>query len=98
MKWMDKNNDWRENGFEFRPGDDLEKTTPVIRPSQIDAIPGLKEYLAKNPDLLRDFFWPDGMLRVSGREFNGIIESPCYKTGRVSCVSFHSLHETEQDD
>jgi predicted CXXCH cytochrome family protein len=98
MKWMDKNNDWRENGFEFRPGDDLEKTTPVIRPSRIDAIPGLKEYLAKNPELLRDFFWPDGMIRVSGREFNGIIESPCYKGGKFSCVSCHSLHESEPDD
>jgi predicted CXXCH cytochrome family protein len=98
MKWMDKNNDWRENGFEFRPGDDLEKTTPIIRPSQVDAIPGLKEYLAKNPDLLRDFFWPDGMIRVSGREFNGIIESACYKSGKFSCVSCHSLHESEPED
>jgi predicted CXXCH cytochrome family protein len=98
MKWMDRSNDWRQNGFAFRPGDDLEQTTPVIRPSRVDAIPGLKEYLAKNPDILNDFFWPDGMIRVSGREFNGVVESPCYKGGHFACVSCHSLHESDPDD
>jgi predicted CXXCH cytochrome family protein len=98
MKWMDKSNDWRQNGFQFRPGDDLDQTTPVIRPSRVDAIPGLKDYLAKNPDILKDFFWPDGMIRVSGREFNGLIESPCYKGGRFACVSCHSLHDSDPDD
>jgi predicted CXXCH cytochrome family protein len=96
MKWI-KSADWRENGFEFRPGDDLEQTTPIIRPSRIDAIPGLRDYLARNPDLLQDFFWPDGMIRVSGREFNSLIESPCYKGGKFSCVSCHSLHEGERE-
>lgn len=98
MKWMDKSTNWRENGFQFRPGDDLEQTTPVIRPSKVDSIPGLKDYLAKNPDILQDFFWPDGMIRVSGREFNGLIESPCFQGGKFSCVSCHSLHESDPDD
>ncbi len=95
MKWIDKSNDWRDHGFQFRPGDDLDQTTPIIRPSRVDSIPGLKEYLARNPDVLRDFFWSDGMIRVSGREFNGLIESPCYRGGKFSCVSCHSLHEGE---
>jgi predicted CXXCH cytochrome family protein len=95
MKWMDKSHDWRETGFEYRPGDDLEQTTPIIRPSRVDSIPGLKDYLARNPELLRDFFWPDGMVRVSGREYNGLIESPCFKGGKFACVSCHSLHESE---
>lgn len=98
MKWIDKANTWRAHGFEFRPGDDLEQTTPIIRPSRVDAIAGLKDYIARNPDLLNDFFWPDGMVRVSGRELNGVIESPCYKGGKFSCVSCHSLHESEPDD
>jgi predicted CXXCH cytochrome family protein len=98
MKWISDAENWREGGFRFRPGDDLENTTPVIRPSQVDSIPRLRDYLARNPELLNDFFWPDGMIRVSGREYNGLIESPCYKGGKFSCLSCHSLHESEPDD
>jgi predicted CXXCH cytochrome family protein len=98
MKWIDKSTHWRSTGFEYRPGDDLEKTTPIIRASSTNTIPGLAQYLAKNPDLFRDFFWSDGMIRVSGREYNGLIESPCYKGGKFSCISCHSGHDSEPDD
>lgn len=98
MKWIDPSEEWRKNGFTFRPGDDLEKTTPIIRASSTNSIPGLADYLAKNPGLWSDFFWPDGMVRVSGREFNGVIESPCYKGGKFSCLSCHSGHDSEPDD
>ncbi|HET6408369.1 MAG TPA: cytochrome c3 family protein, partial [Chthoniobacteraceae bacterium] len=98
MKWIDHNEDWRQHGFSFRPGDDLEKTTPIIRASSTNSIPGLAQYLARNPDILRDFFWSDGMIRVSGREFNGLIESPCYKGGKFSCLSCHSGHDNQPDD
>ena len=98
MKWYDGNEGWSENGFRYRPGDDLEATTPIIRPRQLDRQPWLGKVLANNPDLLRDFFWPDGMVRVSGREYNGLIESPCYAGGKFSCLSCHSLHDSEPDD
>jgi predicted CXXCH cytochrome family protein len=95
MKWFDRTENWQQAGFRYRPGDDLEQTTPIIRPSRIEAIPGLADYLSRNPDLLRDFFWPDGMIRVSGREYNGLLESPCYKGGKFSCLVCHSLHESD---
>ncbi len=98
MKWIDHSENWRHDGFAFRPGDDLEKTTPIIRASSSNSIPGLAEYLTKNPNILQDFFWRDGMIRVSGREFNGLIESPCYKGGKFSCLSCHSGHESQPDD
>ncbi len=98
MKWFDRSEEWRQYGFRYRPGDDLEQTTPIIRPSRVAAVPALADYLARNPDLLRDFFWSDGMIRVSGREYNGLIESPCFKGGKFSCLSCHSLHESEPDD
>ena len=97
MKWWDRSEDWRVLGFRFRPGDDLEVTTPIIRPSRVQEIPGLAAYLARNPELLRDFFWPDGMVRVSGRDYNGVLESPCYQGGKFSCLSCHSLHESDPD-
>ena len=97
MKWFDKSEGWREHGFRYRPGDDLEQTTPVIRPSRLEAIPGMAAYVARSPDLLRDFFWSDGMIRVSGRDYNGLIESPCYRSGQFSCLSCHSLHKSDPD-
>ena len=99
MKWIDdKTENWRHAGFKYRPGDDLEKTTPVILTSKTNSIPGLAQYLARNPEILRDFFWSDGMIRVSGRELNGVMESPCYKGGKFSCLSCHSGHDSEPDD
>lgn len=98
MKWFDQSSPWRQQGFRYRPGDDLEETTPMIRPSQTGALPGLTDFLARNPDLLQDFFWSDGMIRVSGREYNGLIESPCFNGGKFSCLSCHSPHESDPDD
>ena len=98
MKWWDRKEGWPERGFSFRPGDDLEATTPIIRPKEVERQPWLKNVLEKNPDIFRDFFWSDGMIRVSGREYNGLIESPCYRGGQFSCLSCHSLHSSEPDD
>lgn len=98
MKWFDQSEGWRQSGFRYRPGDDLEQTTPIIRPSQAERSPGLTNFLAHNPEILRDFFWPDGMVRVSGREYNGLLESPCHQGGKFSCLSCHSLHDSEPDD
>ena len=102
MKWFDKSENWSVTGFRYRPGDDLDSTTPVMRPTQLDRQPWLKEAAAKHPALLDEFFWKDGMVRVSGREFNGLIESPCYQHGAakttMSCLSCHSLHKSEPDD
>jgi predicted CXXCH cytochrome family protein len=35
------------------------------------------------------------MVRVSGREFNGLATSPCYQKGELSCLSCHSMHKSE---
>jgi hypothetical protein len=48
------------------------------------------------PDLMMQF-WSDGQVRVSGRDYNGLIESPCYKNAkedkqRLSCFSCHQMH------
>ena len=47
-------------------------------------------------------FWSDGMIRVSGREYNGLIRSPCYlhgdeERGILTCFSCHQLHQTADD-
>lgn len=98
MKWIGNTEPWTKQGFTYRPGADLEATTPIIRGVETNRPPTLAEFLRKNPDILTDFFWPDGMMRVSGREYNGLIESPCHKGGQFSCISCHSIHESDPDD
>ena len=37
-------------------------------------------------------FGSDGQVRISGRDFTGMAASGCYKRGKLSCLSCHSLH------
>ena len=36
-------------------------------------------------------FWSDGMVRVSGREYNELLETPCYQRGTMSYLSCHDI-------
>jgi hypothetical protein len=51
--------------------------------------------------LVTDSFWSDGMIRVSGREYNGLIDSPCFKNAvdarQMSCSSCHTMHKAPDD-
>jgi predicted CXXCH cytochrome family protein len=47
-------------------------------------------------------FWSDGTMRVGGRELNALRVSGCYTRGaekrRISCLSCHSMHDSDPDD
>ncbi len=49
----------------------------------------------------REWFWPDGMIRVSGREYNGLSLSPCFTHDdadtQLACTSCHVLHKRDDD-
>jgi nitrate/TMAO reductase-like tetraheme cytochrome c subunit len=56
-------------------------------------IPRRKDFIRRTePDFYRNRFWGDGMIRVTGRETNGVQESPCFKGGNFSCISCHEMH------
>ena len=57
MKWFDKSEQWEAHGFRFRPGDNLDDTTPVIKASKTEEQPWLHGVLERNPGLLESFFW-----------------------------------------
>jgi predicted CXXCH cytochrome family protein len=95
IKWYDAGEEWKQNGFKFRPGEDLAPESVVLRPAKLDETPELKAVVGRHPEIITEFFWPDGMPRVSGREYNGLIESPCYQKGRMGCLSCHSMHESD---
>ena len=90
--------DWVENGFRFRPGGEMERDLPLIRHPARAPAASLPKALLDNRALWEGSFWPDGMVRVSGREYNGLIESPCHQRGELSCLSCHSMHQSQPDD
>jgi hypothetical protein len=87
---------WQESGYTFRPGDDL-AADPIryILRGRLDLMPD-KPKLA--PDPVKDgSFWKDGMIRASGREYNGLLDTPCYQRGTLSCLSCHEMHQARSD-
>ena len=91
-KWM------TEDGFQYRPGDNLLGSRHVFRFGQDEDLPIVKQKLERDPKFWEHQFWSDGMVRVSGREFNGLLETPCYQRGKMSCLSCHDMHPGETDE
>ncbi|MQA28976.1 MAG: ammonia-forming cytochrome c nitrite reductase subunit c552 [Luteitalea sp.] len=89
-------------GLPYKPGDDLAKTRFVVQPTQNLGAPTMQKLLASDPDYIKRSFWADGMVRVSGREYNGLIDSPCFTDAReetrtLSCFSCHTMHKRPED-
>ncbi len=83
---------WLQHGWEYRPGDVLHETKNVNQPVAGD----------KNTFIDTGTFWDDGVVRVSGREFNGLLKSPCYdhhgQQGQImTCTSCHEMHPQGND-
>lgn len=90
------------HGFPYRPGADLRATRFLPQPAAQRESPELAAFIARDPAFVTGSFWPDGMIRVSGREYNGLIDSPCFKDARdaqrtLSCFSCHVMHKTPDD-
>ncbi|MEZ5284935.1 MAG: multiheme c-type cytochrome [Vicinamibacterales bacterium] len=68
-------------GLPYRPGHELRDTRFVAQPTVNGDSPEMRALLAADAGFVRDAFWPDGMVRVSGREYNGLLESSCFTSG-----------------
>lgn len=74
------------DGLKFQAGDDLEDWVNVSWFGD-----GTAEWVGRT-------YWPDGTQRVSGDEFLGTTASPCYLKGELSCLSCHSMHDSDPQD
>ncbi len=88
-------------GLPYRPGDELTDTRFVAQPTVDTSSPSMMT-LAQDPEFIRGSFWSDGKIRVSGREYNGLLDSPCFKDATdaertLSCYSCHTMHKTPED-
>ncbi|MGH7137268.1 MAG: cytochrome c3 family protein, partial [Pirellulales bacterium] len=89
--------EWYRSGDRFRPGDDLTQFRLTLSPSRLtpERLAALRK---DNAAIWEGNFWPDGMVRVTGREYNGLIESACYARGDMTCLACHSLHQSDPND
>lgn len=83
---------WRAHGLEFRPGQDLEASSL----QQLIRCTG--DSVAEFPEDWEVSFWSDGMTRISSNEYSGLIESPCFQRGELSCIKCHQLHQSADDE
>jgi predicted CXXCH cytochrome family protein len=89
---------WLRRGHAAAPPDPIASWGALVRhPLRADT-PGLDAVLEANADYLVERFWSDGMVRVSGREYGGLVESPCHAGGDFGCLSCHAMHAGEPDD
>lgn len=89
--------DYLQNGLAFRPGDDLHAFVKLNRfdPTQQRPASASGTFVENYPI---DGYWKDGTCRVGGDEYNALIESPCYQEGVMSCLSCHSMHQSDPND
>jgi len=103
-QYTPNNVDWLRNGPRFLPGNPLKANTTVVHASSFsgtqpaqgeEAKAFLSQHGHPHPgdEWLNDRFWPDGMVRVTGREYNGLGDTPCFQRGKMSCVSCPSMHD-----
>ncbi|MFV8755561.1 multiheme c-type cytochrome [Nannocystaceae bacterium ST9] len=89
---------WRGRGSDYRPGAELHESTRVVRhPLRADQA-WIDDLLDEDPDYLSGRFWGDGMIRVSGREYNGIVEAACFEDPAFGCLSCHEMHGDTPED
>ena len=81
-------------GLPYRPGDELSARRFVAQPTVNANSPAMQALLADDSRFMRDSFWSDGMVRVSGREYNGLIESPCFKNAPIRAGRCHASRAT----
>jgi hypothetical protein len=90
------------SGESYRPGEELGEAMHVVRRNE-----ETRQYLRQftqfetDDEAIREYFdktfWPDGMVRIPGREYSGLIESACHQQGTMSCLSCHTLHKPKDD-
>lgn len=97
-----QHDDWWQNGFSnsYRPGGDLRESRYLPKYNEQFTDPVAAGWANQIPGGLNGKFWPDGTVRLGGREYVGLIESSCYLNGkgtrRISCITCHSMHDYKE--
>jgi hypothetical protein len=86
-----------QTGMAYRPGEDPEDHMWLFAPSRAPSDERVRAAMRQDHEYAGGQFWKDGQARVSGREYNGMIESACMQSEKLSCMSCHSMHKEAGD-
>lgn len=77
---------WWRDGYSktFRAGEPLGSSRTLLDPGAMNGEDGAPEIDAPASAI----FWPDGDVRVGGREYSGLVLSRC----KATCVDCHAMH------
>ena len=91
--------DYMRDGNPFRPGKKLKDLdfNKVVLASEGHRDDEAFTQWARHEDPAGSF-WSDGMMRIAGREYNGLLESACFQQGDMSCLSCHQMHPDASGD
>ena len=84
-------------GSSYRPGDDLASHARMLSPYKPGSSnrPTAFRSMYWNENDSRGAYWSDGAVRVGGREYLGLLDSACFIKGELSCLSCHSMHDSD---
>ena len=92
-------NSWQPH----RPGEPFAQNRRTrTRASMLESINNARDHTSpaeteKATLELDNWFWPDGMSRVTGREYNNLTESACHTKGGMTCLHCHQMHQQKDD-
>jgi predicted CXXCH cytochrome family protein len=89
---------YAEQGSLYTPGENLYKTRYYIQHPQKETTTERLVDLEKNPQFFQERWWEDGTVLAGGREFTAMSVSACYTRGNISCLSCHSMHQSDPVD
>ncbi len=76
--------DWMRTGPTYRAGEDLSEAVRLVWRDTPPPVPESDGFALR--------FWKDGTPRLTAYEYQGILSSPCYQRGELTCLSCHSMH------
>ncbi|TWU04261.1 multiheme c-type cytochrome [Stieleria varia] len=86
-------------GIEFQPGSDLRETYDVwqLHSPEMKELLKIESLHERVVHTNRGTFYPDGVVRVSGREYTALEQSACFQRGEMGCLTCHQLHKAAED-
>jgi predicted CXXCH cytochrome family protein len=98
-RYSSDHNEWLMAGTDYWHREKVDAVRPLVpgHELRLPADESNPNEIA-NRQALASYFWSDGMIRVSGREYSGLVETPCYTRGSMSCLSCHSMHKSDPAD
>ncbi|KAA5542156.1 C cytochrome precursor [Roseiconus nitratireducens] len=86
-------------GGTFRPGADLREAYDIwqLHSPEMEKLLNNESMHDRVVSTNRGTFYPDGIVRVAGREYTSMEQSACFQQGEMSCLSCHQLHKAADD-